>query len=166
MEEIWKDIEGYEGLYKISSKGRVLSLKRNIVMKPKINKGYFRVDLSKMGIQRTFSIHRLVAEAFIPNPDNLPQVNHKDEDPSNNCVENLEWCDCTYNNNYGSRRERQSQGAKKTKKISQYSLDGKLVKEWLSAKEAADSLGLNRVTICRSIYKPNKLAYGYIWMRA
>ena len=107
-EEIWKDIPGYEGLYQVSNFGRVKSLRKAIIMSIRINKkGYSTIGLSKNGVFNRKSIHRLVAEAFLPNPDNLPQVNHKDEDKSNNRVDNLEWCSQLYNNIYGSRMERQ-----------------------------------------------------------
>ena len=108
MEEIWKDIEGYEG-YQISNMGRVRSLKYNkerFLRERKIKTDYLRVSLCKNGVAREFYIHRLVAQAFLPNPDNLPQVNHKDEDKTNNHVSNLEWCTIGYNINYGSRNEK------------------------------------------------------------
>ena len=115
--EIWKDIKGYEGLYQVSNKGRVKSLGNNKAKKEKIlslkpsNDGYIRVCLCKNGKEKPFYVHRLVAEAFLPNPDNLPVVNHKIDDfehRSDNRVENLEWCTVEYNNNYGSRIERAS----------------------------------------------------------
>ena len=105
MEE-WKDIKGYEGLYQISNKGRVKSLGNNKTRKEKIrdgkigNRGYKKISLCKNGKEKKYSIHRLVAEAFLPNPDNLPVVNHKDENKLNNNVENLEWCTQAYNVNY------------------------------------------------------------------
>ena len=106
-EEIWKDIPGYEGLYQVSNFGRVKSLRKAIIMSIRINKkGYSTIGLSKNGVFNRKSIHRLVAEAFIPNPDNLPQVNHKDEVKTNNCVENLEWCDNYYNLMYGTGNDR------------------------------------------------------------
>ena len=107
--EIWKDIEGYEGLYQVSNSGRVKNIKRNRLLKPFPDKnGYLRVDLFKNSRSSTKSVHRLVAKAFISNPNNLPQVNHKDENPSNNNVENLEWCSTQYNITYGTRSERAS----------------------------------------------------------
>lgn len=118
MEEIWKDIKGYEGIYQVSNLGRVKRLnsfyycghhsqqRRDIpemLLKTfKREKGYLAIRLSNGSVRKTYLIHRLVAEAFIPNPDNLPQVNHKDECPSNNNSTNLEWCDNKYNCNYGS----------------------------------------------------------------
>lgn len=118
--EVWKDVVGYEGLYIVSSMGRIMSLDRivkdrwgndrnkegRIISLNKKKHGYFHVNLYKDKIRKTHSVHRLVAVAFIPNTFNLPQINHKDENPSNNCVENLEWCDSKYNNNYGGHYER------------------------------------------------------------
>ena len=109
MNEIWKNIAGYEGLYEVSSFGRVRSLRfgKTKILKPgKNKKGYLRVSLCKNGKQKTFFVHRLVAQAFLENPQNLPQINHKDENKQNNRLENLEWCSCDYNNNYGTRNER------------------------------------------------------------
>jgi hypothetical protein len=97
--EIWKDCKGYEGKYQVSSMGRVWSIKRQSVLKGSADKdGYIRVQLTaKNGKTKTEKVHRLVAIAFLDNPDNLPQVNHKDENKQNNCITNLEWCDCSYN---------------------------------------------------------------------
>lgn len=89
--EIWKDIEGFEGLYQVSNYGRVKGLKTNTILKPNEHTGYLRVQLSKNGKQTNHFIHRLVARTFIPNPENKPEVNHKDADKKNNHVENLEW---------------------------------------------------------------------------
>lgn len=113
MEEIWKDIQGYEGFYQISNLGRVRSLERiapsgkfvkQIIRKQLKDKdGYCIVGLNKNKSQKTHKVHRLVANAFIENTDNLPEVNHKDEDKTNNEVSNLEWCNAKYNLTYGSR---------------------------------------------------------------
>lgn len=111
MEEIWKDIPNYEGLYQISNLGRVKSLprkgtntkKERILKFAKSNKNYLIAILTKHNKRNAKSVHRLVAEAFIPNPNNFPQVNHKDENRHNNCVDNLEWCTNRYNCNYGNR---------------------------------------------------------------
>ena len=111
--EIWKDIKNYEGLYQVSNLGNVKSLnyshtgKEQILKPPTTKAGYLRVYLYKEGKKRKrFLVHRLVAMAFLDNSDNLPQVNHKDENKKNNCVENLEWCTHTFNMNYGTRLER------------------------------------------------------------
>ena len=121
MQEIWKDIEGYEGIYQVSNKGRVKSLKRKICSNSnnhkyntlsekllKLSGGgkYIQVILCKDGKTSAKLVHRLVAQAFIPNPNNLPCVNHKDENKKNNDVRNLEWCTYKYNNEYNGRIEK------------------------------------------------------------
>lgn len=110
MEEIWKDIKGYEGLYQISNLGRVKSLRFNKEMIMKIhipkNNWYPVIHLRKNGVSKTIKIHRIVAQTFILNPNNLPIVNHKDENKTNNCVDNLEWCSRKYNAIYGTALER------------------------------------------------------------
>jgi hypothetical protein len=164
MEE-WKPIVCYEEKYQISNYGQVKSLNYRGSGKDKILKlqkdtyGYNKVILYKNGKAKTRTVHRLVAEAFVPNPNNLPQINHKDEDKSNNCVDNLEWCSAKYNNSYGSRKERVSmlQG----KKVRCVELD----KVFGSFTEAARELGLEGINIsrcCRNI-KGYKTAGGYHW---
>ena len=112
MEEVWKDIEGFEGLYQVSNIGNVKSLVNNKgvarekVLKPTIVSVYLHVNLYKNKTRKTYNVHRLVAKAFLPNPQNYPCVNHRDENGENNNVENLEWCSYKYNTNYGSRNER------------------------------------------------------------
>ena len=111
MQEIWKDIPNYENLYQISNLGRVRSLHNRYKGKQYLkacpnSKGYLLVSLCKNHTQRAFNIHRLVAEAFIPNPNNLPCINHIDENKLNNAVSNLEWCSYQYNNVYGHRIEK------------------------------------------------------------
>lgn len=118
--EIWKPVAGYEELYEVSSLGRVKSLANNKSRKEKILKpynddGYLQVQLYRDGKRKFFKVHRLVAAAFIPNPLGLPEVNHKDENPSNNVVENIEWCDRSYNVNYGTRTERTSKPVEASK---------------------------------------------------
>lgn len=118
--EIWKDIKDYEDYYQVSNMGRVRSLPRwiyysdgrkyfydGVLLKQKHDhSGYCQVELTINSKLKTCKVHRLVAEAFIPNPNNLPQINHKDEDKDNNCVDNLEWCDSDYNSKYGTKIER------------------------------------------------------------
>lgn len=107
MAEIWKPIKGYEGIYEISNKGRIKSISSGLIRKQLTDKwGYNMINLSKEGKKTRFFVHRLVASAFLDNPNKLPQINHKDEDKTNNCVENLEWCTQKYNNEYGTRKER------------------------------------------------------------
>lgn len=115
MKEIWKDIKEYEGLYQISNLGNVKSLPKMVGFRKRKEKilktyydknGYVKVILCKENKTRFLSVHRLMAEAFIPNPNNFPQINHKDENKQNNNLENLEWCTCKYNINYGTRTER------------------------------------------------------------
>ena len=121
MEE-WRDIPGYEGLYQASNFGKIRSLTKKIVqfngynysekkyngkiLKPSIVRGYERVLLQDKGIKRNYFVHRLVAMTFIENPNNLPYINHKDENKLNNKVENLEWCTQSYNINYGNRNKK------------------------------------------------------------
>ena len=114
--EVWKDVVGYEGLYKVSDRGNVHSVVRKDsigskcggrILKPNYDKdGYLNVNLCNNGKVKTKKIHRLVAEAFLPNPNGLPQINHIDEIKDNNNVENLEWCTSKYNLNHGTRTER------------------------------------------------------------
>ena len=157
LNEIWKPIKGYEGLYEVSNFGRIKSLKRLVkshnkwgecyiiinekILKTSDNKlGYLFVKLFKNNKAKTYYIHRLVAEHFIPNPNNYKEVNHKDECKTNNVVTNLEWCDRKYNVNYGNRTKRVTEKLKNKKEWSkpviQYTLDGQFVKEWESINEA------------------------------
>lgn len=101
-----KDIKGFEGLYGITEDGQVLNYKTQKFMKQRQDKdGYYRLSLTKDGKQYTRFIHRLLAETFIPNPKNLPLLNHKDENKQNNSLDNLEWCSCWYNLTYSRNRE-------------------------------------------------------------
>ncbi|UUW40520.1 homing endonuclease [Enterococcus phage vB_Efm_LG62] len=114
MKELWKDIKGYEGLYQVSNLGRVKRLKGKYISTERILKptkhttGYLRVKLCKNNVRFNKKIHRLVAEAFIPNPENKPQVNHIDEDKTNNIISNLEWMTAKENINHGTHNERVS----------------------------------------------------------
>ena len=158
--EIWHDIEGYEGLYQISNKGRVKSLYKGSerILKPLDNgRGYLRAHLTKENTSKHIRIHRLVAQAFIPNPHNLPEINHKDENKKNNCVENLEWCDRRYNVNYGTRNERVS------RKIFQYSKSGEFIREWKSAEEVKRVLGIDNSHIIACCKGKLKSAGGFVW---
>ena len=123
MQEIWKDIIGYEGLYQVSNLGRVRRLSKiitdvsqggvrkrlfegRILSQSFVGCGYKSVMLSMNGCVKRYNVHRLVAQAFIPNLNDLPEINHLDEDKTNNCVDNLEWCTAKYNSNYGDRNKK------------------------------------------------------------
>ena len=139
MEE-WRDIVGYEGLYKISNVGNVMNNKGRI-LKLMLTNGYPTVNLYKNRKMRSLSVHRLVAEAFIPNPMSLPIVNHKDENKVNNSVDNLEWCTKQYNTTYSI-----------GKKILQIDERGNVVKEWNSATEIAKAFEIQRQVILGCCY--------------
>ena len=184
MQEIWKDIKGYEGLYQISNLGNVKSLKRNrfnyrlqrmiVVNKEKLlkqsfdGKKYLFVTLQKHKSRKNYRIHRLVAEAFIDNPNNLPQVNHKDGNKNNNCVSNLEWCDGSYNVKEAFRLGLSKKGAvhPNSKKVLQYDSNGNFIKEWHCVIDAINNLHLPKYAhssislCCRG---KTQSAYGFKW---
>lgn len=192
MKEIWKDIQGYEGRYQVSNLGRVKSLNRKrwngytfANLKGKILKLRHHKDKDYLSVilydghrnGKTIETQRLVAQAFIPNPNNLPCVNHKDENPQNNKALNLEWCDYHYNNNYGNHNLKLSltrqkkkykiiairNGKKASKKVKQLDLNGKLLHIYPSQTEAARKTGSKRDGIsdcCRGKHKSHN---GYLW---
>ena len=151
--EIWKDKKDYEGLYQASNLGRMRSLDRWVsskngsmqFIKGRIlklfnnNQGYLHVVLSKNNKVKAYLVHRIIAETFLPNTDNLPCVNHKDEDKTNNRVENLEWCDAKYNSNYGTRNERMSKSLTNniytSREVDVYDLDMNFIETLPSSKE-------------------------------
>lgn len=148
MEEIWKDIEGYEGLYQVSNLGRVKGLKRGGIIKPQLShRGYYRVGLYKNRKYHAATVHRLVAIAFVPNPYNLPEVNHKDENKTNNRADNLEWCTRYYNLTFGSRVKRISDNQRKTMSTRKPVLNVDTGKEYISISEAARDTGYAVATI-------------------
>lgn len=207
-EEIWADIKGYEGLYKISNYGNVKSLERykknhskmakveEKDMKPYLNNnGYLYVNLNKNGICKHIYIHRLLMEAFVPNPNNYSCINHRDGNKLNNSLTNLEWCSYSYNNKeayrlglkkpsknlIGKKRSEEtkrkiskSQKGKKNKgvrkimrAVNQYSLDGEFLNSYESSREAIRSLGKGTPScITIACRKEKTTAYGYIWRYA
>lgn len=144
------DIAGYEGLYAITNCGKVWSYRKNTFLKSYLARGYFKVCLCKDGTHKQLLVHRLVAETFLPNPQNLPQINHKDENKKNNCVENLEWCSAKYNINYGNHNE--MVGKKHRKKVYCVELDRVFESIRLAAKEFNLS-DTNISKCCRGKYK-------------
>lgn len=153
-----KDIQGYEGLYAITEDGQVYSIRRKkFLALYKTPKGYFTVHLSKGNVSKGFQVHRLVQEAYLPNPEGLPQVNHKDENPSNNHVSNLEWVTAKQNINYGSHKE------KVIKAQSYRVFCEELNKEFLNARIAAEELKLNRQNIQACCNGKRKTCGGYHW---
>lgn len=193
MQEVWKPVKGYEGLYEVSNTGKVRSLDRTgevsrngityicpykgAELKP-VNRshGYLGVMLYGKGGHKkrgfkTFSIHRLVAEAFIPNPNNLPEVNHIDEDKTNNRVENLEWISHINNTHYGTaikRRIEKTKNGSRSRSIQQYTKDGKFIAEYPSLAEVERQTGYAKANICRCAQgsKQYTHAYGYVWKYA
>ena len=180
--EIWKDIKGYEKLYQVSNLGRVRSIthtrkngkernhicvsKGKILTPGKDSSGYMLVVLSKYGKTKSYRIHRLVADTFLKNKNNLKCVNHKDEDKTNNNVNNLEWCTHKYNNNYGTKPQRISKA--NSVRVNQYDKDYNFIKTWNSLTEAEKHLKKDRanVNISKCCKSKVKSAYGYIWRYA
>lgn len=177
--EVWKDVKGYEGLYQVSNYGRVKSVDRLVdykskggrmfkrivkgtILKPKGNPKYLGLTLSKNGQFTTVYVHRLVAEAFLPNPCNLPEVNHKDENPKNNRVENLEWCTKIENVRYGTGILRSA--CTRSKKIAQYTESGELVEIYPSLAEVERRTGWGSSNISKVAKGDGgRKRYGYIW---
>lgn len=163
-------IQDYEGLYKINKKGEVLSVRSGKLLKAGKNKqGYMNVVLSKNGESKVHKVHRLVARTFIPNPNNYPFINHKDEDKANNCVENLEWCTAKYNINYGTANKRRGTTSrlnplKPRKPILQLSLSGEVVGEYNSTNEAFEKTGIDRRQISDAINHRKRQACGFFWV--
>lgn len=165
MKEIWKNIPNYENRYQVSNLGNVKSLLKSsdgIILKPTINKhGYNTVCLRKDGKGKTLLVHRLVALAFIPNPNNFNVVNHKDENRLNNCVSNLEWCTSQYNFDYKNSRLRQ--GISHGKPVQQLTLDDIPVAIYYSAEFASIINDCDPSSICKCCKGERQIAGGYHW---
>ena len=166
MKEVWKDVPGYEGIFKVSNLERVKSQKRNGTIGGYLvgwtnRLGYTRLLLRHNNIKKYVFIHRLVASVFIPNPLNLPQVNHKDEISSHNWADNLEWCTAKYNTNYGNGIKKRS--LSRYKKVYQYDKAGRLIKTWNSGTEVQQKMGFLQGKIGEVANGKRKSAYGFIW---
>lgn len=181
MSEVWKDIEGYEGIYQVSNLGRVRSLDRKVAtvhsalrtikgktLVPWTDKyGYLHVNLWSECKMKSQMVHRLVAGAFIPNPDNMQEVNHKDEDKKNNRADNLEWCNTRYNINYGTRTKKVSttriSQAILGKGVEQLTISGEHVRTYDSIREASRATGADKAVIVRCCKGKTQTAGGYRW---
>ena len=168
MEE-WKSISGYEGRYQVSNLGNIRSLISNKILKPRVDKdGYLKVILySEDKSRREYRLHRLVAETFIPNPNDLPQVNHIDENKTNNSVSNLEWCTSKQNANHGTRNDRIvpyliDNGVKSAKAVQQYNKNGTFIKTWDSLRSVERELKIPHNNIIAAIRR-NGSAGGFVW---
>lgn len=181
--EIWKDIEGFEGLYQVSNLGRIKSLPKKrlncklpetIIMKPKNTRRYFQVTLIKDKNRKQCLVHRLVAQAFIPNPENKPQVNHIDGNGFNNKVDNLEWCTAQENSSHAWKTGLSKTTTKQlehfykikidnSKRVVQMDLNGNVIKIWKSASDAARTIKGNVSRICNCCRGGQKTSSGYIW---
>lgn len=180
MCEIWKDIDGTEGMYRISNRG-------NIIVRDYRKKGYWAscavtegeggykfAYIYYDGVRRRMLVHRLVAKAFVPNPNNYTVVNHRDENPRNNNAENLEWCTTKYNVTYGSAIEKRRQKAigvyRADNAVAQYTKDGDLVEIYKSARDASFALTGDRMKIAETIVQvcrgARNLCRGYQWRYA
>ena len=180
MEEIWKDIDGYDGEYQVSNLGNVRSLnymrrKETRELSKKNIKGYPYVILYKNTKIQRKRIHRLVAEAFIPNPNNLPEVNHKDENKANNRVDNLEWCTHQYNFQYTYNRHPEhkqrimKEGRKsaiRTKRVIQKNEDGEIICIYPNVHNVYNTIGYDYKSLVRRLEHSDiygKEFHGYIW---
>lgn len=167
MLEIWKDIPNYEGLYQASNLGSIKNSRTEKILKPRIDKnGYFKHILYIKGVPKEFRTHRLIALTFIENPNNLPQVNHIDENKENNCVDNLEWIDAKGNSNHATRNRRVAIGVKKSSKkkpVNQYDLDGNFIKTWESLREIERELNIAHSNLSLAIKNKDGIMNNYKW---
>lgn len=169
MKEIWKDIPDYKGSYQVSNLGKVKSLNYNQqkyerILKPvKTANGYFVVNLSG----HIYGIHRLVAMAFLNNKNNYPQVNHKDGNKQNNCVENLEWCSCSENLKHAYKNKLKVATSNHLKKsILQYDIEGNLIKKWNCTKDIERTLNIYHGSISSCCRGKLKTCGGFVWRYA
>lgn len=185
MEEIWKDIHGYEGLYQISNLGNVKTLhygqkvsnnhwketSSRLLKQKTSTSGYQRVELYKKDSRKCFYVHRLVAMAFLDNPENKPQINHKDGNKLNNCVDNLEWATSSENLKHAAQTGlrinpmlgKKGKKSPLAKPVIQYDLDGNFVAYWHSVADVARAFNTKITTICACTNGRHKSSKGYIW---
>ena len=178
--EEWRPVKGYDGLYEVSNLGRVRSLDRQIdrvsrygnpfciiapgrilKLRPNGKNNYLFVELHDRDRKNCFLVHRLVADAFVPNPDNLHEINHKDENKHNNMPSNLEWCNRKYNMQYGTGIKRRA--IKQGKSIEQLTPDGSHISFFCSISEAARVTGFHKSLLASTCRGKFKTAYGYKW---
>lgn len=165
MSEIWKDVKGYEGLYQVSNKGNVKSFYKNRNLKPsKHSRGYLVVSLFENHNRKQFFIHRLVAETFIDNVNHKEEVNHKDGNKTNNCVENLEWC--TGSENRLHAYDTGLRNAPVFSPVLMFSLDGTLLDKFPSICEASRRTGANEGNIYECCNGNRKSVGGYVFRKA
>jgi hypothetical protein len=177
MNEIWKDVPGYEGLYEISNFGNVMSLNYRghgyrKQLTPKCNNaGRLWVELCKNGERKPWLIHRLVGMVFIPNPNEYPQINHKDENPKNNVVSNLEWCTREYNIQYYRDRHPERPPFRPSRNyrvrsnipVIQLTKDGTVVRRWDNSCQVKKTMGWSDWSVAECCRGNRKTAYGFIW---
>jgi hypothetical protein len=171
MEEIWKDIEGYEGFYQVSNLGRVRSVERRlndgriyggrILCQKQVKNGYMQVHVSKGNTGKYLSVHRLVAKAFVQGYFDGAEVNHRDEDKTNNRADNLEWCSPSYNTQYGNSNTTMVE--QRRLEVVMMSEDGSTIREFPSLREAARSSGVSAAHICQVCKGERNKAGGYRW---
>lgn len=179
--EKWTDVIGYEGLYEISTFGKVRNKRTEKMLRFGSSGNYLSVMLYKNGQRERIAIHRMVAIAFIPNPQKLPCVNHKDENAHNNCVENLEWCMYKYNSNYGTAIKRRVEhtdwksetliasmikNATHAKKPVLQTKNGNIINRFESIMEASRTTGIKHSSISKNLTGKSKTSGGYIWKYA
>ena len=159
--EVWKDIEGYEGVYRISDHGRIMRVGKGLMRQNTDSYGYKYIAIKHNGVSWYPKVHRLVAMHFIPNPNHYPCVNHKDENKTNNIAENLEWCTHKYNTNYGTCIERRAKSCRKP--ILQFSIDGDFIAAWDGVIDASKALRVDSSSITKAAKKKRISAGGFVW---